>query len=90
MMKTILKNVIMMEGIAARTLKRTIAHFVNARILTIKTTLIKQSIQKYAVNQCGLVMETVMMRTISKNVIMMMEIVAVILNICIVKFVNAL
>ena len=38
MMKTILKNVIMMEGIAARTLKRTIAHFVNARILNFKIT----------------------------------------------------
>ena len=34
-------------------------------------------------------METVMMRTILKNVIMMMEIVAVIRNICIARFANA-
>ena len=38
MMKTILKNVIMMEEIAALTLKRTIAHFVNAKILNFKIT----------------------------------------------------
>ena len=58
-----------------------------ARSVNVKTQIIH--IQKYAVNQCGLVMETVMMRTILKNVIMMMEIVAVILNICIAQSVCA-
>ena len=38
MMKTILKNVIMMEGIAALTLNRNIANFVNAKILNFKIT----------------------------------------------------
>ena len=37
MMKIILKNVIMMEEIAAPTLSRTIAHFVNAKTLNITT-----------------------------------------------------
>ena len=36
-MKIILKNVIMMEEIAAPTLSRTIAHFVNAKTLNITT-----------------------------------------------------
>ena len=58
-----------------------------ARSVNVKTQIIH--IKKYVVNQCGLVMETVMMRTILKSVIMMMEIVAVIRNICIARFANA-
>ena len=58
-----------------------------ARSVNVKTQIIH--IKKYVVNQCGLVMETVMMRTILKSVIMMMEIVAVIRNIYIARFANA-